>query len=54
LICQFCGRKIKSLASIKRQAGHTCFMRDRQQLKLDLRIEKESLTEKPKDAIIKE
>ena len=36
MICQFCGRPIKAIESLKRQAGHVCYMRDKEQLKLDL------------------
>ena len=40
MVCKFCGRPIKSTESIKHQAGHRCYMRDKQQLKLDLAIDK--------------
>lgn len=40
MICQFCGRPIKAIESLKRQAGNVCYMRDKEQLKLDLVIDK--------------
>ena len=34
--CRFCGRRLRSLASIQREAGECCYRRDAQQIKLDL------------------
>ena len=33
--CRFCGREIKSIQAIIRGAGHVCYCRDKEQLKLN-------------------
>ena len=40
--CSICGRKLKSVKSVIRGMGCTCFVRDRKQLKLDFeKVEKD-------------
>lgn len=33
--CSFCGRELKAIKSIIRGAGHRCYRRDKEQLKLN-------------------
>lgn len=43
--CQICGRKLKSVRSIVRGMGCTCYRRDKEQLKLEFeKVDKDEQT----------
>lgn len=48
--CRFCGREIKSVQSIIRGAGHVCYCRDKEQLKLNFEGEKDGRAGKVSDS----